>query len=370
MKENCPRITELAKMVDSLSPVERALFQRIYAINDTIGEQRLAPGMQSWVVPQFGSAEAVTRQPIVRITNLVTYEGTVFNELRARRPVEVLCGDSLDVQLAELSKSDPFRNPLDNTPEDPFGRVIGKHCVTASNIAKFEGLHGLVIFNEFHPLKFSRQQVVDYFDVAWEWANRAQTMKPEARYFFLVWNCLWRSAASINHGHMQVMLASERHYAKIDWLRRAALDYKQDYGTNYFADLFQVHKSVGCAVEKEGVRVLAYLTPVRENEVVLIADRFDLSLKQRIYQVLACLRDRIGVTSFNFSLVTPPLAETPESWEGFPVLARVIDRGNLNERASDIGAMTLYASSFAATNPLALAGHLRRCLAGRKGVKK
>ena len=360
-----PGITELAQLVDALSPVDRALFQRIYAINSSAGEQRLMPGMEPWVVQQFGSVEAVTRQQIVRVTNMVTYEGTIFNALRARRPVAVLSGKNLDDQLVEMSKADPFRNPLTGTPEDPFGRVVGKYCVTASNIAKFEGLHGLVIFNEFHPLRFSREQVIDYFDVAWEWVERAQEMKPEARYFFLIWNCLWRAAASINHGHLQVMLTTDRHYPRIEWLRRAALDYKEDYGANYFADLFHVHNSVGCAVEKRGVKIMAHLTPMRDNEVVLFADEFNLSFKERIYEVMAFLRDRIGVTSFNFSLVTPPLAETPESWEGFPVLARVVDRGNLNERASDIGAMTMYASSSANTNPLALAGQLREYLGER-----
>lgn len=357
-----PDIAELAQLVDALPPVDRALFQRIYAINSSIGEQRLPPGMESWVKQQFGSVEAVTRQKIVRVTNLVTYEGTIFNAVRARRPVEILSGKNLDDQLAEMSKNDPFRNPLTSTPEDPFGRVAGKYCVTASNIAKFDGLHGLVIFNESHPLHFSREQVVDYLDIAWEWAQRAQEFKPEARYFFLIWNCLWRAASSINHGHIQVMLTTDRHYPRIEWLRRAALDYRQDFGNSYFADLCHVHNSVGCAVERKGVKVLAHLTPLRDNELVLIADEFNLSFKERIYEAVAFLRDKLGVTSFNLSLVTPPLADTPESWEGFPALARVIDRGNLNERTSDIGGMTLYAASFSNINPLALGGQLREYL--------
>ena len=67
----------------------------------------------------------------------------------------------IDVQLAEASAHDLFSNPYENTPEDVFGRVIGKHCVTASNIAKGDGLHGLVIFNEFNPLHFSREEVLE-----------------------------------------------------------------------------------------------------------------------------------------------------------------------------------------------------------------
>lgn len=357
-----PDIVELATIVESLPLVEKALFQRLYDINTVVGEQSLPPGMEFWVKQQFGSVEAVCCQKIVKVTNMVTYEGTVFNSLRGIRPVPALSGQNLDVQLEQLSKTDPFREPLANTPEEPFGRVVGKHCITAGNIAKLDGLHGLVIFNEFHPLRFTREQVVDYFAVAREWAAKAHAYQPDAKYFLLLWNCLWRAAATVNHGHMQTVLTSGRHYSRIDWLRRTALDYQQDYGSSYFDDLFQAHRSVGCAVEKDGVRVLAHLTPFRDNETVIIGSDFSRSFAERIYDVMACLRDRVGVTSFNFTLVTPPLAETGESWAGFPVLARVIDRGNLNERSSDLGGFSIYASSFASRSPFELAGHLKQSL--------
>jgi len=351
MTASSPGITDLEEMVNSLPSEEKILFGRIYAVNTVIGEQRFPATMEPWVEQQFGSLEAVARQKIVRVSNLVTGEGTIFNQLRASRPVP-RDNQSLEAQLEAARKNDSFANPLENTPEDLFGRVKGKHCITASNVAKFDGLHGLIIFNEFNPLKFTRERVVDYFDVAWEWAQKAHAMKPEAKYFFLIWNCLWRSAASINHGHCQLMLTGGRHYARIDALRRAALGYQQQYGANYFDDLFRVHRSLGCALERDGVRILAHLTPYKDKEVVVISNELDLSLKERVYEALACLRDRLGVASFNLSMVTRPLAATEESWDGFPVLVRMVDRGNLNERASDIGGMSIYASSVVLSDPL------------------
>jgi len=357
-----PNITDLQEIVNSLPVAEKALFQRIYTVTPTTGELHAPQSMQPWVRQQFGSVEAVTRQKIVKVTNTITCEEALFNRLRNSRPFEGKEHRSIDAQLAEVSKSDLFRSPKETTPEDLFGRVVGKHCITASNIAKYDGLHGMVIFNEFNPLHFSREQVIDYIDVAWEWAKRAQTEQPQAKYFFFCWNCLWRSGASIYHGHAQVMLTSGRHYAKIEGLRRAALGYRRDYGSDYFRDLFQVHHSVGCAVEKEGVKVLAHLTPFRDNEVMLMVDGLNLSLKERIYEVLACLRDRLGVTSFNLGLVTPPLAETEESWEGFPVIVRVVDRGDSNSQASDIGGIEIYASSVVSSDPFKLAQQLRQYL--------
>jgi len=357
-----PSIVRLEKIIDALPAEEKALFQRIYTVTTTAGELHISTSMEPWVRQHFGSVEAVTTQKVVKVTNMVTSEGALFNRLRASRPADGKHQKGIDAQLQDVSNNDLFRYPEDNTPEDTFGRIVGKHCITGSNIAKYDGLHGVVIFNDFNPLHFSREQVIDYIDVSREWAKRAQAKQPQARYFFFMWNCLWRAGASIYHGHAQVMLTRDRHYAKIDGLRRAALSYKQNYGSNYFTDLFRVHRSVDCAVDKAGVRILAHLTPFKDNEVILMAEELNLPLKERIYEVLACFRDRMNVTSFNLGLVTPPLAETEESWEGFPVMVRIVDRGDLGSRASDIGGMELYASSVISSDPFELARQLRQSL--------
>jgi len=361
MTELSATITNLEEIVDSLPAEDKARFKRILYVNTTVGEQRFPPSMEPWLAQQFGSVEAVARQKIVRVTNLVSCDGTIFNRLRASRPVPVADQD-IAAQLEASRKNDPFANPRENTPEDLFGRVEGEHCITASNVAKFDGLHGLVVFNEFNPLKFTREQVVDYLTVGREWAQRAHAFNPDARYFFLIWNCLWRAAASINHGHAQLTLASGMHYGKVEGLRRAALGYTQAYGANYFDDLYQAHRSVNCAFEKDGVKVLAHLTPYKDDEVVLIADELNLALKEKTYEALACLRDDIGVASFNLSMATPPLGETEESWDGFPVIVRVVDRGDLKEKASDIGGMSIYACTVVRSDPFELARKLMKRL--------
>ncbi|MEA2085742.1 MAG: hypothetical protein U9O84_01670 [Chloroflexota bacterium] len=360
MTVTSPGIASLEEAVASLPPEEKALFERIYRVSTATGELLPPARMRPWITRQFGSVDTVTRQKIVKVTNLVTFEGALFNRLRASRPIEPR--EEKGIGPLEGSDSDQFADVRDGTPEDTFGRIAGRYCVTASNVAKCDGLHGLVIFNDFNPLHFSREQVIDYLDVAWKWAETARASHPGAKYFFLTWNCLWRSGASVNHGHAQVLLTTGRHYARIDGLRQAALGYRQSYGADYFSDLFQAHRAVGCAIARNGVSILAHLTPFKDNEVVLMADELGLSFKERIYEVLACFRDRMGITSFNLGLVTPPLAETEESWEGFPVIARVVDRGDLSNRASDVGGMEIYASSVISSDPLELARELRQYL--------
>ncbi|KPJ52989.1 MAG: hypothetical protein AMJ37_02010 [Dehalococcoidia bacterium DG_18] len=107
---------------------------------------------------------------------------------------------------------------------------------------------------------------------------------------------------------------------------------------------------------------MAYLTPVKEKEVILIAPELGRSLEERLYEVLACFRDRMGVTTFNAALFMPPIAPVEEDWRDFPTIARLVDRGNPKSKTSDIGAMELYASSVIASDPFDVARVVREAV--------
>jgi len=355
-------IADLDLLLELLPEEERAVFHRIFRFSKTVGCMEHPPMMHPWLQKQFGSLEGVTCQQVVKITNLVTFEGALFNRLRASRPLELK--NHLDIATAILDEGifDPLKDPETTTPEDLFGRVRGKYCITASNVAKYDALHSLIVFKSFHPLDFNREKVHDYIDTAWRWAETAREHHPEAKYFLFIWNCLWRAGASLHHGHAQVMLTQGEHYAKIEGLRQAAVDYRRRYGSNYFDDLYRAHLMVRAGFEKEGVRIMAYLTPIKEKEVMLLSPALDDSFKDRLYEVLACFRDRLHVASFNLMLVTPPLDEVEEDWQGFPVLARLVDRGDLRVTVSDFGTMELYAASVISSDPLRLAQALRESL--------
>jgi hypothetical protein len=58
----------------------------------------------------------------------------------------------------------------------------------------------------------------------------------------------------------------------------------------------------------------------------------------------------------------PPIAEVEEDWSGFPVVVRIVDRGDPDSKVSDVGAMELYAASVIASDPFAVAGALEKRL--------
>lgn len=353
-----PKIIDLERLVSELPQAERDRFHRIFHVCTTTGRLNPPPTMDPWIKGYFGSVEAVLAQRIIKVTNVVTWEGALFNELRARRPMEAR-------STADLAKTimgrigDPFCRPEEGTPEDVFGRMRGKHCITASNIAKYDGFHGLVIFDEHDPLDFDAEEVADYVATAYRWALEAHKVDPRAKYFFFMWNCLWKAAASILHGHTQMTVTTDMHYPKVEALRRAALAYRGKHGFNYFDDLYAAHADLGLGFERDGVRVIAYLTPVKERETLLLAGTLSPALKRALYDTLACFQEELGVLSFNVAIYMPPLAEVPEDWSGFPVMVRLVDRGDPVNRTCDIGAMELYAASVIGTDPFFVAEVLR-----------
>jgi len=367
-------IADIAALVAALPAAERELFGRIFHLSTTVGRLRPPKTMHGWIERHFGSVEAVLTQRIVKITNLVTMEASLFNDIRASRPIETK-NDECFAKLVEESKGGPFCNPLQYTPEDVFGRVRGAHCVTASNIAKYDGFHGLVIFDEHDPLRFTAEEVGDYLDTALAWAYKAHQVDEEARYFFFMWNCLWRSGASILHGHAQMSLSRDIHYAKVEHLRRAALRYRAEHGSNYFRDLCAAHRALGLAFENGGTHILVHLTPIKEKEVLLISEPWpgpaprpclDDDFKDSIYRVLRCFIDCLGVCSFNLALYLPPIdggeGKPEEDWSGFPALVRIVDRGDVANRTADMGAMELYAASVVASDPFRVAEALQSSL--------
>jgi len=344
-------IVHLPELVAGLAPEDAKLFARLFHLSTTVGEVVPPESMEGWIKRQFGSVETVRQQRIVKVTNRITLEGTLYNELRARRPMEAPAAQDLEAMI-EDKRGGPFCKPLEGTPADIFGRVQGQHSITASNIAKYDGFHGLVIFDEHNPLRFTRESIADALETARRWAEKAHEADAQAVYYFFMWNCLWKSGASILHGHAQTTVSREMHYGRVEALRQAALRYTTAYGQNYAADLVRVHRALGLGQRYGPVEALAHLTPIKEKEILLVGPAVDASFIDALYAVLEAYVHRMGVRAFNVALYMHPLAPVEEDWSVLPpIVARIVDRGDLNNRTADIGAMELYAASVVSSDP-------------------
>ena len=354
------RITDLPALIESLKIEDRALTRRIFDVSATTGRLDPPEAMRPWIERSFGSVEAVREQQIVKVTNRVTLQGTLFNGLRASRPLDT--GVSVDLEREiEATAGDPFCRPEEGTPADVFGRVRGEHAITASNVAKYDGFHGVIVFDDHNPLHLTPDKVSDYISVGLEWCRKALEADPEARYPFLMWNCLWRAGGSIIHGHAQVTVTRGAHYPRIEHLRRAAASYRGVHASDYFDDLYRIHDSLGLGIPAEnGVRAFASLSPLKEKELVVIGGSSEEEpLHRTVGALLEVYVRALGVQSFNVAFYMPPLAPVDEDWSGFPTVVHLVDRGSPANRTSDIGAMELYAAPVVASDPFRVAEILR-----------
>jgi hypothetical protein len=345
-------IIDLPAIVAALPAAKRARFERVFRVDVVAGECRIPEAMRPWVEQHLGPIDAVEHQRVVRVTNVVTLEGALFNPLRSGRPLQLrtMRGD-------ERPADDVFADPLRTTAEDVFGRVRGRYCITTGNVARWDGQCAVLIFDEFDPLTFTREHIRDYFATALAWARRAHAQDPAARYFAWMWNGGLKGGASIPHAHAQMGLGRGMHYAFVERLRRSAMAYRAQHGAEYFADLLAAHHDVGLGFTAAGLDGFAHLAPNRAKDVWIYGRAFGQQLADALHDALRALIDRTGTGAFNVGVVMPPLfGPVEEDWSGFPVIVRVGDRGAPAMISSDVGAMDLYGQNVIAADPFAVRG--------------
>lgn len=359
-------IFELSELVNNLPAREKELFNRVYEVDIPPARLKLGSGIREWTEKRFGNAGEVESQKIVRVTNVVTLEGTLFNYLRGKRPVETCHDRDIDSLVEGYREGCPFCFPEERTPADVFGRITGRYCITAANVAKYDGYHGLVIPREHHPLKFNISMVEDYFQVAARWFTAATEYAAGEGglipyYPFLMWNCLWPAGSSVVHGHLQLTLTRGMHYPRVERLRRCAVEYYNHFGDSYFDDLFSIHSELGLGWKGDACRYIAILTPIKEKEIWILMPSGQVTEEslgragRAVYRVLDRLKEKGGLNSFNVALYLPPLVKGAQDWSGFPAIARLVDRGSVYDRTADVGAMELYAASVVSSDPFAVA---------------
>jgi hypothetical protein len=359
----CDRIAELPAQLHRVC-------EQLFFVDSVNGFTVPPAAMEDWVERQFGTLAAVREQTIIKIINRLTLEGALFNPLRAHRPGESRVDDAaLEAYIAQrLGAGDLFREPLRDTTADRFGRIRGRFCVSASNVAKCDGWHGVVIFDEPHPLHFDQAQLCDYLAVASRWIAAAHAQDEQAIYPFILWNCLPKSGATLVHGHMQVVLGRGMHYGRVESWRRAAEEYRGRAGASYFDALFGVHQALDLAIPTASeLRGFAHLTPLRNREIVLLdhaaqrgymLDELE-PLAITLYGVLRKLIDGQGMRAFNVAIALPPLGPAAADWSDVPVFARLVDRGDPLATSSDWGAIELFGSGCVVEDPFAVARQLR-----------
>lgn len=360
-----PSISDLPALIADLPAKKRARLERIFRVDEAVGELRVPDSMHDWVEKHFGSVEEASHQRIIRVTNVLTWEGALFNPLRGKRP-QRLRGDA---DTGKMPEDDVFAEPERTTSEDVFGRVRGVHCITSSNISRWEGWCAVCIFDEPDPLKLTQEQARDYFQTSLRWAQLANQHDPLARNFIWMWNGGLKGGASVPHAHAQMALGRGMHYAGVEGLRRTALAYRERYGADYFEDMLAIHEDVGLDVTLGKLRGFFNLAALRSKDIMVYGDGFNDDLADALHAGLRGLIDRTGTTAFIAGVLMPPLTPSSplpsgeelgvrEDWSGYPNILRMTDRGPAQMISSDIGAIDVYAHRVITLDPYTVKAQL------------
>lgn len=362
-------IFALPERIARLAGREREIAERILVVQSYPARVAVTEQMNG-VVGAFGGAEEVARQRIIRITNKVTHHGALFNKIRGRRPMHETYVDLKEL-IAQRAKMSPFADPEAHTPPSSWGRIETEHSITADNIAKYDDHSGLVIFKVADPLGQSKEAVFDHLMVAAAWWRLSYEADVEryhkhhkqapAAFPFMTWNGLWKGAASQTWGHLQTLLARGRHYDEVEAIKDSSVLYKKKHqGDNFFADYMKLHDSLGLLVAKGDVAVMAHLAPSKEGEILVFAPSFDENLASIIADLYDCYISQMGVRSFTIAVACPPLDKGIDGWSEFPVVVRLLDRGNPLHDVSDISGMEMFGTPIVATNPYSIVKSLRQ----------
>jgi hypothetical protein len=359
-------LRDLPERIGALPEPIRRRVENVFEIRIAHGSVTTSASLEPWLAETFGSADAVRDQIIVRVTNRLTLEATLFAPLRSRRPVDGKRGVTDLAAEIEASRGDPFCTPESGTPEEPIGRVRGRHMITGANAAMAEAHHAVLVFDEHDPLAFDEALVIDLLETGRRWAERSREGDPEATNYVLLWNCLWRAGGSIIHGHAQALLGGGAHVARLDRLRRDTLAHRAAHPDgDLVEEVLAAHRALGLTIEAaDGVTVVAHLTPTKEREVLVVgtagSDETDAPFADAVARTVVAYRDRLGVRSFNLVVWRPPLTDSlRDGWDLVPPIVRLVDRGDPASRPSDIGAMELYATPIVGGDPYEVIEALR-----------
>ncbi len=366
---------------DSLPPEQRATFDNIFLLRRIsvplvfVSEQAKFDLAKKF---RLEYPDLIDQREVLRVTNRVWGEGTQFNPLRAHRPLQSGSTKQADEAMQKLEVVNLQGDNCDfctyptQTPGDPFGDIRGENCVTRANVAGYDGLHSLILDpGVHHPLKLTREVISDMVHTGVNWvlaANkyaREQMGISDAEYPFFVMNNLPRAGASVFHPHMQALLAIGEPYDLAKNLRDRMSDYQWlNGGRSYFNDLIDCLKPLGLVERVEEASVIFNPAPIKEAEVVIVADDLEGlpngSLSAGIAEVIEWWKS-IGITSFDMAIFMPKLGESLRggSWHQLKPFARMVGRGPEGNNVSDFGTMEIYGSSVVATDPFKLASSFR-----------
>ncbi|ELU11614.1 hypothetical protein CAPTEDRAFT_227485 [Capitella teleta] len=368
-------------------------FDAIFILQSETSPLQLNENMQEkmseWLQGDKTSMADALNQTIILTTNRVTGQSNIFNALRAKRPAKHLTPNltngvvaqmekrqaSMPVATDDIQACDFCQNRYKtNTAEDQVGSMSNRHSYLVTNVFKLASWHSMVVLKDHDPFHWSVDAFGDALELSLAWFNSVHERDADFRFPVLYWDLLPKAGASIVHPHLHPIISRFGYHGNLGKWVENAVRYdgpRVDSFCNgceklgaYFGSLVKIHEALGLLL-KHGAESPAWglpsITPIRDNEVLVMAEELNSSFIKLLFSVIQAYRAR-GLYAFSMAVVFPDM--DPDNDVTPPIFARIVSRGNYQELRSDVTSLELFAASNVNIDPYAIQARIKRCLRG------
>lgn len=366
-------IEDLQKFVDLLKSSRKSIcrdyyesFVKIYQIRvkytSIVISELFMLKMKKWLNNDQKLIQAAKNQSLIFVDNLYSQESVVFNPVRANRP-GVSAGDT-KIYVEKIIKDSlhgcDFCNYQKYTASDDFGYMESKYAVVISNSFKIERYHGMALFRSHDPIHFTQLQYIDTINLALKWFRRTNELVPGHQYRVMYWDVLPKASASQIHPHFHLTLGDYAYYAKWNILYKAGLMFSKHHTQrNYWKTVLEVHSALGLTVSFGQASVLAYITPQKDFEVIVISQKPCLDFFRLVYFTIRTFIDNMEQYSLSMGFVFPKMHTDYTKGDELPMMVRIVSRGAADSARSDISSFDLFGTANVNKDPFKVIRKIR-----------
>eukprot|EP00094_Tigriopus_californicus_P010730 TCALIF_10349-PA protein Name:"Protein of unknown function" AED:0.08 eAED:0.05 QI:109/1/0.5/1/1/1/4/0/419 len=348
----CQEVIEIGSLIDKFESVGNPCvekFKRIFQVEVLHGKLKVTDSfkhiVQIWLGGKRDLYQQFLDQTILRITNRFTHLTTVFNPLRAARPLPKYDVDPLVYAKQIINRTKTGCNFCDFehlTVREHFGSLETKLVALASNAFKLSDYHALIIPKNHNVLALTKQTINESLSLAQEWFGRVHLDVPDQTHPHLLFDAMPHAGASQVHPHFHAFLGKRGYLGQFNLLAAASKGYEVQFPSHSFIlDLIQSHFDLNLGVQVGSAYMIASMDAHKDHEILIVGPNFGPDFVEAFHTVYLAFRDVLGIYCFSSALVGPPLVASTES-ASLPAMLKIGARGNCQSSVNDVSSLELY----------------------------
>ncbi|XP_076056549.1 uncharacterized protein LOC143034417 isoform X2 [Oratosquilla oratoria] len=347
-------------------------FKMLFEIHDRYSDKMGIPPMFSrrikkWMKGDKALIDQIHRQHLVHVYSPLTAEHTVYNPVRAARPMptqKVNMFQWVD-QLAEESAKDcDFCKYDRQTAVDEFGRHETQYSARVSNTFKIERWHGMIVTRgQHHPTNFTRDFFTSFLGDCMPWILKVWENDRDYIYPNLAWDTLQHAGASQIHPHVQMMMSPDHYYGFMELFRQAGQHFYHSTRKNYFSTLVELYTAIGLAVPYGEAVALATLNGKTDLEVILLSPNPGLDLYRLLFYTIKAYHDSFTQLCYSIGMAWPAVGTRKQAQLGrIPAVIRLGSRSDCTSPRTDYSSFEIYQIAYRNHHPWKLAEAIRKAI--------